>query len=142
MPIKKHPIEKYKNYTIYVVTPNHYIAEKVDPSKGVTVTADSLDAVKIEVDKKLDYAASVKINTYEGQLQNEIFQKPFVRIGNPNGVDFDGLAIVITCDYDVDAVIEFVRNRPVRRPKKYTKSRRGFSIIKFVCRNKTIVYEK
>lgn len=142
MPIKKHPVEKYKNYTIYVVTPTHYIAEKLDPSKGATVTADSLDAVKTEVDKKLTYAASIKISTYEGPIQNQVYQKPLVRIENPNGVDFDGLAVIITCDYDIDAVIEFFRNRPVRKPKKYTKSRRPVSIVKLLCRNKTIVYEK
>ena len=51
--VKKYPIEKYKHYTIYIISdisPTLFTAEKADPSKGATVSSDSLDGVKTEID--------------------------------------------------------------------------------------------
>lgn len=138
--MKKHPIETYKHYTLYIVsgiTPALFVAEKDDPSKGVTLTADSLEDLKKQIDEKLDYAIKVNINIYQGPECNKIIQKPDVRIKSGN-CDYSGFAIVVTCDYDLDEIIELIGKRCIRISKKYRKKHRHINLAKFLSRGYTV----
>lgn len=120
MPVKKYPVETYKGYTIFVISgirPPMFTAEKSDPTKGITITDDSLDAVKAQIDKTLSLAVNLRINTWDGPVVNQTFQNPKVRIKcgcehNPNG-----LAIIVETPYDLDIVVGSVEARPLRRSK-------------------------
>ena len=144
MAMKKHFIELYKNYKIYIVSgtnPVLFIAEKDNPAKGSTLTAESLDSLKSQIDKKLDYALSIKINIYDGPMTNKIIQKNTqTRIRSCQGM-FNGFSVVIESDYDMDVIVEMYENRPVRHSKKH-KNKRPRSVIKILCRNKTTEYTR
>lgn len=138
--IKKQPVEIYKHYTLYIVAgmnPAFFIAEKDNPAKGVTLTADNLDELKKNIDKTLDYAAKVKINIWEGPERNGFLPNGFVRI-NSNGVNFNGFAIIVTCDYDIDTIIEMAAKRPLRVSKKYRKTNKHVNLAKFFKHNSTV----
>ena len=140
MPIKKHAIESYKHYTLYIVagmSPAFFIAEKDDPSKGTTLTADSLNKLKKIVDDTLDYAANMKINIWQGPEHNGLLPNGMVKITS-HGVNYNGFAIVVKCDYDMDLVVEMACKQPLRVSKKYRKSRNPLNMIKIVCRNCTV----
>ena len=139
--VKKHPVEYYKHYTIYLISgisPTFFLAEKKDPSKGATLSAETLEDLKKSIDKTLEYALSININIYEGPEDNVVLQNPSVHI-NTNGLGYDGIAIVVTADYDLDAFIEFINNRPIRRSKKHRKTRRHtINVIRLMYRNCTV----
>lgn len=132
MPMKKYPVEKYKGYTIFVISgidPTMFTAEKSDPSKGITITDDSLDTVKKKIDETLSLAVNLRINTWDGPVVNQTFQNPKVRIKcgcehNPNG-----LAIIVESPYDLDVVITVAECAPLRESKKYKRRRHGRGVI-------------
>lgn len=139
MPVKKHAVEIYKNYTIYVVagiSPTMFIAEKSDPSKGATLVGDSLEELKSDIDKTLDYALSVHINIWDGPLQSQTFQNPTTNIKSVNGF-LNGFAIVIESNYDLDVVIEMAENCKLRKSKKHRRNRSApLNVLRIVCRNR------
>ncbi|MBQ7185184.1 MAG: hypothetical protein IJR92_00025 [Alphaproteobacteria bacterium] len=139
MPIKKHVIEVYKNYKIYIVSgiqPTMFIAEKADPSKGATLVDDDLDKLKSDIDKTLDYALSVRINIWDGPLQSQTFQNPTTNIKSVNGF-LNGFAIVIESNYDLDVVIEMAENCKLRKSKKHKRNRSApLNVLRIVCRNR------
>ena len=148
MAMKKHFIETYKNYKIFIVSgtsPVLFIAEKDNPAKGPTLTAGNLDQLKTDIDNVLDYALSVKINIYEGPSENKVFQNPNTHIRSNSGI-IDGFTIVIESNYDLDIIIEMLECKPVRRSKKHNKSRHSTrsasSFVRILCRNKTTVIER
>lgn len=139
MPTRKHVIEVYKNYTIYIVSgiqPTMFIAEKADPSKGATLVDDDLDKLKSNIDKTLDYALSVRINIWDGPLQSQTIQNPTANIKSVNGL-LDGFAIVIESNYDLDVVIEMAENCKLRKSKKHKRNRSApLNVLRIVCRNR------
>jgi len=158
--MKKHPVEIYKHYTLYIVSgtnPAFFIAEKTDPSKGATVTADSLEGLKKSVDKTLEYAANVKINVWQGPVNNRVLQNITARI-NTHGVNYNGFAIVVSGnifapDYisesdtdeekerkeeEIELLIEIIRNQPIRVSKKYRKTNKHLNLAKFFKHNGTV----
>ncbi len=139
MPIRKHVIEVYKNYTIYIVSgiqPTMFIAEKADPSKGATLADDDLDKLKSNIDKTLDYALSVRINIWDGPLQSQTIQNPTTNIKSVNGL-LNGFAIVIESNYDLDVVIEMAENCKLRKSKKHKRNRSApLNVLRIVCRNR------
>ena len=118
MPMKKYPLEQYQDYTIFIISgivPTMFTAEKSDPSKGITITDDSLDAVKAQIDKTMAMATRLHINTWNGPVVNQTFQNPKVSCEhNPNG-----LAIIVESPYDLDIVVGSVEARPLRRSKRF-----------------------
>ena len=144
MAMKKHFIELYKNYKIYIVSgtdPVLFIAEKDNPAKGPTLTADSLDSLKSQIDNTLDYALSIKINIYDGPMTNKVIQKNTqTKIRSCQGM-FNGFSVVIESDYDMDVIVEMYDKLPVRHSKKH-KHKRPRSIIKILYRNKTTEYTR
>lgn len=140
MAIKKHLLETYRNYKIFAVsgiTPPLFIAEKDNPAKGSTLTNDNIDDLRMDVDKLLGFAKEIKINTYEGPEIFQVLQNPKTVIKSVAS-QFDGLAIVIESNYDLDFIIEMVESRPVRRSKKHIKNRKfPLSIIKLIARNRS-----
>lgn len=133
MGMGKHQIEQYKHYKIFIVsgiTPALFIAEKDDPSKGSTLTADNLEDLKKMIDEKLDFAASININIWQGPAINTVFQNPNVQI-KINGFNHDGFAIVINCDYDIDELISFIGKRCIRISKKHRRRNRRLNLAKF-----------
>ena len=143
--IQKHPIEEYKHYTVYVISgisPTLFTAEKANPAKGVTVSAESLEDVKAEIDRVLDSAKQMHVNTYEGPDNYKILQNTKTRIQSTAG-DFDsGLAVMIEADYDLDVIIQVLEKKPVRHSKKHSKTRKPSNgpIVKILCRGKTYQY--
>lgn len=139
MPTRKHAIEVYKNYTIYIVSgiqPTMFIAEKADPSKGATLVDDDLDKLKSNIDKTLDYALSVRINIWDGPLQSQTIQNPTTNIKSVNGL-LNGFAIVIESNYDLDVVIEMAENCKLRKSKKHKRNRSApLNVLRIVCRNR------
>lgn len=139
MPTRKHAIEVYKNYTIYIVSgiqPTMFIAEKADPSKGATLVDDDLDKLKSNIDKTLDYALSVRINIWDGPLQSQTIQNPTTNIKSVNGL-LNGFAIVIESNYDLDVVIETAENCKLRKSKKHKRNRSApLNVLRIVCRNR------
>ena len=139
MPTRKHAIEIYKNYTIYIVSgikPTMFIAEKADPSKGATLVDDDLDKLKSNIDKTLDYALSVRINIWDGPLQTQTIQNPTTNIKSVNGL-LNGFAIVIESNYDLDVVIEMAENCKLRKSKKHKRNRSApLNVLRIVCRNR------
>lgn len=139
MPTRKHAIEVYKNYTIYIVSgiqPTMFIAEKADPSKGATLVDDDLDKLKSNIDKTLDYALSVRINIWDGPLQSQTIQNPTTNIKSVNGW-LNGFAIVIESNYDLDVVIEMAENCKLRKSKKHKRNRSApLNVLRIVCRNR------
>ena len=139
MPTRKHAIEVYKNYTIYIVSgiqPTMFIAEKADPSKGATLVDDDLDKLKSNIDKTLDYALSVRINIWDGPLQTQTIQNPTTNIKSVNGL-LNGFAIVIESNYDLDVVIEMAENCKLRKSKKHKRNRSApLNVLRIVCRNR------
>lgn len=139
MPTRKHAIEVYKNYTIYIVSgiqPTMFIAEKPDPSKGATLVDDDLDKLKSNIDKTLDYALSVRINIWDGPLQTQTIQNPTTNIKSVNGL-LNGFAIVIESNYDLDVVIEMAENCKLRKSKKHKRNRSApLNVLRIVCRNR------
>ena len=116
---------------------------KADPSKGATVSSDSLDGVKTEIDNVLAFAKAMHINTYEGPDpdNSECFQNIKTRVKS-TAVEFDSLAIMIQADYDFDVIIETFEHMPVRKSKKHAKRRKNINLIRILYRNKTIEYER
>ena len=141
-PIQKHPIETYKHYTIYIIsgmTPTWFLAEKKDATKGPTMSADDLDELKMNIDKTLKYMASIHISSYEGPDNSQVLQNPKTRIRSTAG-EFDGFAIMIESDYDIDVIVETVENAPVRPSKKHHKQPKKTHLIRILYRDKTHVY--
>ena len=71
MPVKKHAVEIYKNYTIYVVagiSPTMFIAEKSDPSKGATLVGDSLEELKSSILQQFYIYRRNNIPVYNGNV--------------------------------------------------------------------------
>lgn len=126
MPMNKHPVETYQGYTIFIISgirPTMFTAEKSDPTKGITITDDSLDAVRAKIDETLGMAVKFRINTWTGPVVNQTFQNPKVRIKcgcehNPNG-----LAIIVESPYDLDIVVGSIEARPLRRSKRFRRHR-------------------
>ena len=132
------------HYTIYIisgVSPTLFTAEKADPSKGATVSADTLDGVKAQIDNVLDFCKQIHINTYEGPDNSEVLQNINARVKSTAG-EFDSLAIMIQTDYDFDVIIETFEHTPVRKSKKHSKHRKNINLIRILYRNKTIEYER
>jgi hypothetical protein len=132
MPMKKYPVEQYRGYNISIIvgiSPTMFTAEKSDPSKGITITDDSLDAVRAQIDKTLSLAVNLRINTWDGPVVNQTFQNPKVRIKcgcehNPNG-----LAIIVESPYDLDVVITVAEGLRLRESKRYRRRRHGRGVI-------------
>ena len=144
MPMKKHFIEVYKNYKIYIVAgtqPVMFIAEKDDPSKGTTLTGDDLEQLKAQIDNLLDFALNFKINIYDGVLQSDIIQNPCTKIKSVNGT-LNGFAIVVESDYDLDVVIEMVEQRPIRKSKKRKDKKSQLNLIRILYRSNTHEIQK
>lgn len=142
--VRKHPIEHYHHYTIYIVSgisPTLFIAEKDDPSKGATVSADSLDELKAKVDDVLNFAATIHINTWQGPDNSEVLQNIKTRVKSTAGEFQDGMAVIIHAKYDWSIMIEMYEEQPFRRSKKHSKKRATrIPVVKIVCRNRTIQY--
>ena len=132
MPMKKYPVEQYRGYNISIIagiSPTMFTAEKSDPSKGITITDDSLDAVRAQIDKTLSLAVNLRINTWDGPVVNQTFQNPKVRIKcgcehNPNG-----LAIIVESPYDLDVVMTVAEGLRLRESKRYRRRRHGRGVI-------------
>lgn len=119
--------------------PTLFIAEKTDPSKGPTLTADNLDKLKTDIDNTLSYAISINVNIWDGPEQNEVLQNPKTQIKSWTHNCIDTFAIVIESSYDIDIVIEMFERRTLRKSKKHRKTRRPQqNILKIMYRNQTI----
>jgi hypothetical protein len=143
--VQKHPIETYKHYTIYIISgifPALFTAEKADPTKGATVSAESLDVLKAKIDDVLDFATQIHINTYEGPDNSKVLQNTKTRIQSTAGDFNSGLAVMIEADYDLDVIIQILEKKPIRHSKKHSKTRKSYKgpIVKILCRNRTIQY--
>ena len=131
MPMKKHPVETYQDYIIFAISgivPTMYTAEKSDPSKGITITDDSLDAVKKKIDETLGMAVKFRINTWTGPVVNQTFQNPKIRIKSCYG-RCDGVGIIIESPYDLDVVITVAECAPLRQSKKRKNRHHGRGVI-------------
>ena len=128
MPMKKHPVETYQGYTIFIISgivPTMFTAEKSDPTKGATITDDSLDAVKKKIDETLSLAVEFRINTWDGPVVNQTFQNPKIRVKSCRG-RYDSIGVIIESPYDLDVVITVA---PLRKSKKYKRRRHGRGVI-------------
>lgn len=131
MPMKKYPVEQYRGYDISIIvgiSPTMFTAEKPDPTKGITITDDSLDAVRAQIDKTLSLAVKFRINTWPGPVVDKTFQNPKIRIKSCRG-RHDGVGIIIESPYDLDMVITVAECAPLRESKKYKRRRHDRGVI-------------
>lgn len=131
MPMKKYPVEQYRDYIIFAISgirPTMFTAEKSDPTKGITITDDSLDAVKKKIDETLSLAVEFRINTWTGPVVDKTFQNPKIRIKSCRG-RHDGVGIIIESPYDLDVVITVAEGVPLRQSKKYKRRRHTHDMV-------------
>lgn len=136
MPMKKYPVETYQGYTISIISgisPTMFTAEKSDPSKGATITDNSLDAVKAKIDETMAMATRLRINTWDGPVVNETFQNPKVRI-KCGKYDTNGLAIIIESPYNLNVVVAVAECAPLRQSKKRRTHRHTKGLIRVLRR--------
>ena len=131
MPMKKYPVEQYRGYNISIIagiSPTMFTAEKSDPTKGITITDDSLDAVRAQIDETLGMAVKFRINTWTGPVVNQTFQNPKIRVKSCRGSHY-GVGIIIESPYDLDVVITVAECTPLRKSKKHKNRHHGRSVI-------------
>lgn len=131
MPMKKYLVGRYRGYNISIIvgiSPTMFTAEKSDPSKGITITDYSLDAVKAQIDKTLSLAVKLGINTWDGPVVNQTFQNPKIRVKSCRG-RHDGVGIIIESPYDLDVVITLAEGVPLRQSKKRKNRHHGRGVI-------------
>ena len=131
MPMKKYLVERYGGYDISIIvgiTPTMFTAEKSDPSKGITITDDSLDAVKRRIDETLSLAVNLRINTWDGPVVNQTFQNPKIRVKSCRG-RCDGVGIIIESPYNLEVVITVAEGAPLRKSKKHKNRHHGRGVI-------------
>ena len=142
MPISKILVEFYRDYSLFLVggteTPI-YIAEKEDPSKGITVVHEDLEVVKQVVDNVLAEAKAKKINVSSGNPErSEIIQKRLAIITSNHGMKISSYGAVIVCsNYNIDELSCSFDTKPVRRSKKHGKTMSTITRTKKAMRNKT-----
>ena len=131
MPMNKHPVETYQGYTIFIISgirPTMFTAEKPDPTKGITITDDSLDAVKKKIDETLSLAVEFRINTWTGPVVNQTFQNPKIRVKSCRG-RCDGIGVIIESPYNLEVVITVAEGAPLRKSKKHKNRHHGRGVI-------------
>lgn len=132
MPMKKHPVEQYRGYIIYVIvgiSPTMFTAEKSDPTKGPTITDDSLDAVRAKIDETLGMAVKFRINTWDGPVVNQTFQNPKIRVKSCRGSHY-GVGIIIESTYKLEVVISVAEGLRLRESKKHKRRRRTRDMVR------------
>ena len=148
MGMKKHFIEIYKYYKIYIVSGIKtalFIAEKNDPAKGATLVADTLAELKRNIDKNSEYALSIRINIREGNECNKIIQKVDTNI-KLHGIKYKSISVVVNSDYDAEYDYDFIfdmylKNR-ARVSKKHKKRGKHPNIKDLMILHTCVVYER
>ena len=131
-------IDTYKGYLIWQVADSFYNASKPgDPAKGITVTGESEEEIRQEIDKVLARVKQFHINVYTGPEVDIIVNNPYKFIKC-----FDGhwdYRILVVSNKDYEYLEQLFDNKLPRRSRKHKKNTTTLNRMRQALRNCTFL---